>query len=80
MSVNLTDVELSDGMIYINVPGNIVRINEMATEHDQDIRVLCMALTKEFFHGLNVEVCKLFNEGISMLEKPCIKLPEKDFP
>lgn len=79
MSVNLTEIELSSGMIYMNVPGNIIRLNEIVGGRDQDIRVLCMALTKDFFHGLNVEVCKLFNEGLSMLEKPCMQLSDKDF-
>lgn len=79
MSVNLTEVELSSGMIYMNVPGNIVRINEIVDDSNQDVRFLCMALTKEFFQGLNVEVCKLFNEGISMLDKPCVRLTQKDF-
>ena len=81
MSVNLTEVELSKGMIYVNVPGNIVRIHEIVTNTlaNKDVRFLCMALSKEFFQGLNVEICKLFNEGISMLEKPCVMLKEKDF-
>jgi AraC-like DNA-binding protein len=79
MSVNLTEVELASGMIYMNIPGNIVCLNEIVGDPDQEIRVLCMALTKEFFQGLNVEICKLFNEGISMLEKPCMQLSEKDF-
>lgn len=79
MSVNLTEIELSSGMIYMNVPGNIIRLNEIVGGRDQDIRVLCMALTKDFFHGLNVEVCKFFNEGLSMLEKPCMQLSDKDF-
>lgn len=79
MSVNLNEIELSSGMIYMNVPGNIIRLNEIVGGRDQDIRVLCMALTKDFFHGLNVEVCKFFNEGLSMLEKPCMQLSDKDF-
>ena len=78
MSVNLSEVELSAGMIYINVPGNIIRLNEMSDRSIEQPRYLCMALSKEFFQSLNVELCKLFNEGISMLEKPCIKLNDKD--
>ena len=78
MSVNLSEVELSSGMIYINVPGNIIRLNEMSDRSVEQPRYLCMALSKEFFQSLNVELCKLFNEGISMLEKPCIKLNDKD--
>ena len=79
MSVNLTEVELSKGRIYINVPGNIIRINEVANSSSEEVRFLCLALSKEFFQGLNVEICKLFNEGISMLDKPCIQLSQRDY-
>lgn len=79
MSVNLTDVEINEGMVFINIPGNIIRINEISQPEDGDVRYLCMALSKEFFQALNVEVCKLFNEGVSMLQKPGIVLSEQDF-
>ena len=79
MSVNLTDVELSRGMVFINIPGNIVRINEISDSNGGEIHYVCLALSKDFFQSLNVEVCKLFNEGISMLQKPSILLSENDF-
>ena len=79
MNVNLTEVELSKGMVYVNVPGNIIRVNEIMGNPDEEPRYLCMGLSKEFFQALNVEICKLFNEGISMLEMPGIMLSDKDF-
>lgn len=79
MSVNLTDVELSSGMVFINIPGNIIRINEVTDNGDAENRYICIALSKEFFQNLNVEVCKLFNEGVSMLQKPSVLLSETDF-
>ena len=79
MSVNLTEVELSKCRIYINVPGNIIKINEVVNSSSDEVRFLCLALSKEFFQGLNVEICKLFNEGISMLDKPCIQLSQRDY-
>lgn len=79
MSVNLTDVVISKGMVFINVPGNIIRINEIINTVEEPVRYICMALSKEFFQGLNLEVCKLFNEGISMLQKPGVLLKERDF-
>ena len=79
LSVNLTDVEITKGMVFINIPGNIIRINEIVREGEEDTRYICIALSKEFFQCLNVEVCKLFNEGISMLKNPGIMLGEQDF-
>ncbi len=79
LSVNLTDVQITKGMVYINIPGNIIRVNEIDAVDKGEVRYICVALSRDFFQGLNVEVCKLFNEGISMLEKPGIRLDEKDF-
>ena len=78
MSVNLSDIEISKGMVFVNIPGNIIRINEIS-DTSEDVRYICMALSKEFFQSLNVEVCKLFNEGISMLHKPGVLLSDEDF-
>ena len=79
MSVNLTDVELSNGMVLINIPGNIIRINEILRDGDKDATYICLVLSKTFFQCLNVEVCKLFNEGVSMMQNPCVRLSEADF-
>lgn len=79
MNVNLTEVNLVEGMVYINVPGNIIRVNEFVDTPKEEIRYLCLGLSREFFQSLNVEVCKLFNEGLSMLEKPGVMLKEKDY-
>ena len=79
MSVNLTDVEISKGMVFINIPGNIIRINEIVLDGGEAARYVCVALSKDFFQCLNVEVCKLFNECISMMKNPGVRLNEKDF-
>ena len=79
MSVNLTDVEVVKGMVFINIPGNIIRINEIVRDGEDDARYICLAMSKDFFQGLNVEVCKLFNEGVSMMRNPGVMLGEQDF-
>jgi AraC-like DNA-binding protein len=79
LSVNLKDVEISKGMVLINIPGNIIRVDEFVLDGNEDARYVCVALSKEFFQSLNVEVCKLFNECISMMSNPGIMLKDKDF-
>ena len=79
MDVNLTEVNLSEGMVYINVPGNIIRLKAVQDTPKEEYRYACMGLSREFFQCLNVEICKLFNEGISMLERPGILLTERDY-
>ena len=78
MNVNLTEFEISEGMVYMNVPGNIIRLNEIVDTPQEEVRFLCMAMSKEFSQGLVVEVNKLFNAGVTMLEKPIILLNENE--
>lgn len=78
MNVNLTEFEISEGMVFMNVPGNIIRVNEIIDTPQEDVRYLCLAMSRDFTQGLKVEVNKLFNEGVSMLEKPTIQLNETE--
>ena len=76
VTVNLTDFEIRKNMIFMNVPGNIVRVDEIIDMPQENVNYLCLAMSREFIHGMHVDVNKLFNEGMSMLENPCIALPE----
>lgn len=74
LTVNLTDFEVRKNMIFMNVPGNIVRVDEIIGMPQENVNYLCLAMSREFVHGMHVDVNKLFNEGMSMLENPCIEL------
>lgn len=77
MTVNLTEFEIKENMVFMNVPGNIIMVNEIVGTPQEDVRYMCLAMSKEFVQGMHVDVNKLFNEGMSMLENPSITL-DKD--
>ena len=74
VTVNLTDFEVRKNMIFMNVPGNIVRVDEIIGMPQENVNYLCLAMSREFVHGMHIDINKLFNEGMSMLENPCIEL------
>lgn len=74
MNVNLKEYELSEGMLFMNLPGNIIRVNEIMDVPQEEVRYFCMAISREFSQGLSLDVTKLFNEGVSMLENPNVLL------
>lgn len=76
MNVNLKEFEISDGMVFMNVPGNIIRVNEFIDTQKHDVRYVCLAMSRDFSQGLKLDVTKLFNEGVSMLRNPGVKLGE----
>lgn len=78
LSVNLTDFEIGDGMLFLNLPGNILRVNEILDVSQEDVRYICIAMSKEFVSSMHMDVNKFFNEGVSVLEHPTLKLSESD--
>ena len=76
MNVNLKEFEISEGMMFMNVPGNIIRVNEIIDTPQEEVRYICLAISREFSQGLKLDVTKLFNEGVSMLENPGMRLSE----
>lgn len=75
LNVNLTEFEIKEDMVFMNVPGNIIRVNEIIDTPQEEVRYICLAMSREFIQGMHVDVNKLFNEGMSMLENPSISLP-----
>lgn len=78
MNVNLKEFEISEGMMFMNVPGNIIRVNEILNSSQEDVRYVCIAISREFSQGLKLDVTKLFNEGVSMLENPGVRLSDEE--
>ena len=78
LNVNLTEYHIDEGMIFMNVPGNIIRVNEILDVPKEDVRYVCVAMSKEFLQGMHLDANKIFNEGMSMMEKPSVRLNEKE--
>lgn len=74
LNVNLTEYDITEGMIFMNVPGNIIRVNELIDTVTEDVRYVCLAMSSDFVQGLHIDANKIFNEGMSMMENPSIRL------
>ena len=78
LNVNLTEYQIEEGMIFMNVPGNIIRVNEILDVPKEEVQYVCVAMSKEFLQGMQLDANKIFNEGMSMMENPSVKLTEKE--
>ena len=78
LNVNLSEYIIEEGTIFMNVPGNIIRVNEILDVPKEEVRYVCAAMSKEFLQGMQLDANKVFNEGISMMETPSIRLTEKE--
>lgn len=76
MSVNLHEFDFKAGSVYLNVPGNLLKLSEYVDSEKKDQRYIVVAMTKEFVSGLKMDINKVFNECLSMLGNPSIELTE----
>ena len=70
LNVNLTEVELKKNMMLVNVPGNIIKVNQLSDDEGTGINYLVVAMTKEFVSNLSVDVSKTFTDGLTLVETP----------
>ena len=76
MSINLHEFDFKAGSLFLNVPGNLLKLSEYVDSGKEDQRYIVVAMTKEFVTGLRMDINKVFNEGLSMLGNPSIELTD----
>lgn len=76
MSINLNEFDFKAGSLFLNVPGNLLKLSEYVDSGKEDQRYVVVAMTKEFVTGLRMDINKVFNDCLSMLGNPSIELTE----
>ena len=78
LNVNLNEYDLKDGMAFFNVPGNLLRVNELVNTQGEGLHYFCVAMSKSFVNELKIDMNKLFTEGMSLLEHPSVVMDPKE--
>lgn len=74
LNVNLNEYDLKENMIFFNLPGNLIRVNELVDTKQEDLHYVCIAMSKEFVGELRIDMNKLFTEGMSLLDNPSMEM------
>jgi AraC-like DNA-binding protein len=77
LNVNLDEYELKRGMIFINYPGNILKITELMDSKTTDLNYVCVMMSRSFVSNLMLDVNKLFTRNQLFAEHPCIEISEE---
>lgn len=78
VEVNLKSYKLDEKTALINVPGNIFRVKNIKDIHDS--KFVIIALSSEFImSSIKIDFATMFNDSLSMLDSPCLKLNDEDF-
>lgn len=74
LNVNLQEHEVKSGMLFLNYPGTIIRVNEVLEKEEDGLHYVCVVMSREFVGNLMLDVNKLFTQGLSLMGTPSISL------
>lgn len=76
INVNLDEYELKSGMLFLNSPGNIIKLNELVNSGETPLRYICVMMSRNFVNNLMLDVNKILMQNRSFAMKPSIELDE----
>ena len=71
---NLKTYDVHEGSLLITVPGNIIKVDQLAEDRLAGIELVYVVMSKQFISGLQLDFNKVFQDSVQMLENPCIAL------
>ena len=78
LTVNMTEFDLMKDSLFINLPGNIIRVSRPDVQGMEKLNFLVIAMTREFMGGFKVNMPKLIEKGMMLMSNPCIVLNEDE--
>lgn len=76
LSVNLSEYDLRSGMVFLNYPGNIMRVNKLVETDGENLHYVCVLMSKDFVNNLMVDINKILTQELSLMEMPTLALDE----
>ena len=77
VSINLNDYILKENTLFLCVPGNIFKLNEIISD-EEELHYVCIAMSREFAADQKVDVNKTFSNGLSLMDDPSVALSEEE--
>lgn len=77
VSINLNDYILKENTLFLCVPGNIFKLNEIIGD-DEELHYVCIAMSREFAADQKVDINKTFSNGLSLMDDPSVALRDEE--
>ena len=77
VSINLTEYDLKDNTLFMCLPGNIFKLNQIVGG-ESGLHYVCMAISKEFVSSQKLDMNKVFSTGLSLMDDPRVSMSEEE--
>ena len=77
-TINLTEHEIHDGMLVLNIPNNIIQLMPIDSKRNEVIELTILAVSPQYMTTLSSDLNKIFTDALNGLKTPIIEMvPEE---
>ena len=76
-TINLTEYEIHDGMLAVNLPNNIIKL-EPAGEKEELVELSILAVSPQYMTTLTSDLGKIFVDAFNMLQSPIMTMAPEE--
>ena len=77
-SINLNEYEINEGMLVVNLPDNIIRIESFDDSDDDPISLIIISVSQQFMSNYRTDISKMLTEALVFLDNPCFEMDESE--
>ena len=77
LSVNLNDYDLYESHLIIANPGSIIKVSDSREPDAGELNYAVLAMSSKFGAELKIDIKKIMNEGVALLETPIMTLSKE---
>lgn len=74
LSVNLNEYDLYESHLIVANPGSIIKVSDVHGPEADTLRYAVLAMSAKFGAELKIDIKKIMNEGVALLETPVMTL------
>lgn len=78
MMINLTEFDVVENSLFINLPSNIIRVSKLDPDQKDKLHFIVVAMTRDYMSGLKMDINKLIERSMFILKSPCFILNEEE--
>lgn len=77
-NVNQEEHSLRSNMLFLNFPGNLLKVNRLIEENKQKTRCICISMSRDYVSTLLLDVNKLLAKNMLLSQTPCLCLEDNE--
>jgi len=77
-NVNQEEHALKNNMLFLNFPGNLLKVNRLIGDKKQDMHYICISMSRDYVSTLLLDINKLLAKNMFLSQTPCLCLADDE--